>query len=98
MNSTELIGRARDRWQEIDNKDLDWKSFYNGWLEGRIDLFSPPQLQANQKKIMILSDLIDKLQTLAVFDENDTMLTKVYKSGIVTAINEIEKAKATLDF
>ena len=38
MNSTELIGRARQRWNEIDHEDLDWVSFYNGWLEGRFDL------------------------------------------------------------
>ena len=38
MNSTELIGRARQRWNEIDNEGLDWVSFYNGWLEGRFDL------------------------------------------------------------
>lgn len=38
MNSTDLIGRARQRWNEIDNEGLDWASFYNGWLEGRYDL------------------------------------------------------------
>jgi len=38
MNSTELIGRARDRWNEIDHEDLDWFSFFNGWLEGRADI------------------------------------------------------------
>lgn len=38
MNSTDLIGRARERWNEIDNEGLDWTSFYNGWLEGRFDL------------------------------------------------------------
>lgn len=38
MNSTDLIGRARQRWNEIDNEGLDWASFYNGWLEGRFDL------------------------------------------------------------
>ena len=38
MNSTELIGRARDRWNEIDHEGLDWFSFFNGWLEGRADI------------------------------------------------------------
>ena len=38
MNSTELIGRARDRWNEIDQEGLDWVSFFNGWLEGRADI------------------------------------------------------------
>lgn len=37
MTGEQLIGRARERWEEIDNEGLDWKSFANGWLEGRID-------------------------------------------------------------
>ena len=36
----ELIGRARERWEEMDNEGLDWRSFANGWLEGRVDLMS----------------------------------------------------------
>lgn len=38
MTGEELTGRARERWNEIDNEGLDWKSFVNGWLEGRLDL------------------------------------------------------------
>lgn len=40
MTSEEIIGRARERWEEIDNEGLDWRSFANGWLECRIDLMS----------------------------------------------------------
>lgn len=38
VKGEQLIGKARERWNEIDNEGLDWKSFVNGWLEGRIDL------------------------------------------------------------
>lgn len=38
MTGEQLIGRARERWNEIDHEGLDWKSFFNGWLEGRLDL------------------------------------------------------------
>lgn len=38
LNGEQLIGKARERWNEIDNEGLDWKSFVNGWLEGRLDL------------------------------------------------------------
>jgi len=38
MTGEELVGLARERWEEIDNEGLDWRSFANGWLEGRIDL------------------------------------------------------------
>jgi hypothetical protein len=38
MTGEQLIGKARERWNEIDREGLDWKSFVNGWLEGRLDL------------------------------------------------------------
>ena len=38
MTGEELIGKVRERWNEIDHEGLDWKSFVNGWLEGRLDL------------------------------------------------------------
>ena len=38
MTAEEAMNRARERWEEIDNEGLDWRSFANGWLEGRIDL------------------------------------------------------------
>ena len=38
MNSQEIIGRVRDRFKELEHKEWDYRSFYNGWLEGRVDL------------------------------------------------------------
>lgn len=38
MTGEDAIGRARERWNEIDHEGLDWRSFVNGWLEGRLDL------------------------------------------------------------
>jgi hypothetical protein len=38
LSGEELIGRAREVWDRIDHEGLDWKSFVNGWLEGRLDL------------------------------------------------------------
>ena len=38
MTAEDAMNRARERWEEIDNEGLDWRSFANGWLEGRIDL------------------------------------------------------------
>jgi hypothetical protein len=40
MTGEQLIGRARERWEEIDNEGLDWRSFANGWLECSVDLMS----------------------------------------------------------
>lgn len=96
MNSTELIGRARERWNEIDHEGLDYRSFYNGWLEGRIDLTFPIDSIEKMQTEKSIVTLIEQLSLMAAESEADTMLDKVYKSGIVTAINEIEKVKATL--
>jgi hypothetical protein len=38
VNGEELIGNAREVWDRIDHEGLDWQSFVNGWLEGRLDL------------------------------------------------------------
>ena len=38
MNSTEIIGRSRERFEELNNYEFEWRSFYNGWLEGRFDM------------------------------------------------------------
>lgn len=38
FDSVKLVGRARDRFKELKYKNWDWRSFYNGWLEGRVDI------------------------------------------------------------
>ncbi len=38
MNSEQIIGRIRERHKELNNYEFDYKSFYNGWMEGRVDL------------------------------------------------------------
>lgn len=50
MTGEQLIGKARERWDEIDNEGLDWKSFVNGWLEGRLDLIDA-QDQSSVRRI-----------------------------------------------
>ena len=37
-DSERLIGRVKDRFKELEAKQWDWRSFYNGWLEGRSDM------------------------------------------------------------
>lgn len=32
--SAMLIGFAKKRFDELKRKDWEWRSFYNGWLEG----------------------------------------------------------------
>lgn len=63
MTGEELIGKARERWNEIDNEGLDWKSFINGWLEGRLDLIE------NQKRRKSLEELIKNDEENRLYDE-----------------------------
>ena len=57
MTGEELIGRARERWEEIDNEGLDWRSFANGWLEGRIDLMSSKLTKKLDREKMLIEFL-----------------------------------------
>ena len=34
MNSTRLIALARKRFGQLTDKDYEWRSFFNGFLEG----------------------------------------------------------------
>jgi hypothetical protein len=36
-DSTAIIGKVHERYEELGNYDFNWKSFYNGWIEGRTD-------------------------------------------------------------
>lgn len=38
--SKELIGRSWERFKELIYKQWDWRSFYNGWIEGRADMLA----------------------------------------------------------
>lgn len=39
-DSKTLIGNPQQRFKELKHKDWDWRSFYNGWLEGRFNLMN----------------------------------------------------------
>ena len=34
--STELIEQAKNRFKELEHKGFEWRSFYNGFLEGSL--------------------------------------------------------------
>ena len=63
LNGEQLIGKARERWNEIDNEGLDWKSFVNGWLEGRLDLID------TQERRNALEELIKNDEENGLYDE-----------------------------
>ena len=34
MTSTKLIALAKERYKQLEHKEFEWRSFYNGFLEG----------------------------------------------------------------
>ena len=38
ITSTKIIGNVHDRYEDLKYKELEWKSFYSGWIEGRGDM------------------------------------------------------------
>jgi hypothetical protein len=60
-DSERMIGRVKERFKELEEKEWDWRSFYNGWLEGRSDMlqqikgwgeYKPEQKENNAVAIM----------------------------------------------
>lgn len=39
-DSERVIGCVKERFKELEEKKWDWRSFYNGWLEGRSDMLA----------------------------------------------------------
>lgn len=56
MNSAEIINKAKERFKELEHKEYEWKSFYNGFLEGFAFTFSA--------KLKEIEQLFDELAEL----------------------------------
>ena len=39
--SAEIIEQAKNRFKELEHKGFEWRSFYNGFLEGSLDKAEP---------------------------------------------------------
>ena len=51
MNSTEIIEKAKQRFKELEHKEYEWKSFFNGFLEGCSFMFSAEkELKKNRNR------------------------------------------------
>lgn len=58
MSSQELIGKCRQKFEELSHKEYDWVSFYNGWLEGRVDLIDLQVSKMTDGELGLLSQKI----------------------------------------
>lgn len=74
--SKNIISKAQERYNQLDNKNFDWFSFYNGFLEGC--LFNSPakklkeEVEEQIKELMeltgetredILNNIIGRIQS-----------------------------------
>lgn len=64
-NSTNIIGRVKERYEEIFRPDRRWnvwRGFYNGWLEGRTDMLQEINKESNEctpQEIRLRRELIE---------------------------------------
>lgn len=70
MNSEEIIGDVKETYTNLEHKGWDWRSFYNGWLEGRWRLATTIKtLRARVKELEgLLAEARDDVQE--VRDDN----------------------------
>ena len=65
--SKEIIQKAKDRFKELEHKNLEWRSFYTGFLEAKAQqLTIPCSKQLKDKKVMPFEDWLkaNKLQQI----------------------------------
>lgn len=81
-DSERLIGRARLRFQELIHKGWEWKSFYNGWIEGRAEM-----LQQKRIDFDALQQEITQLKASLEESRNDAkVFQEWYKTGDANVI------------
>jgi len=54
--SEEIIEQAKQRFKELEHKQFEWRSFYNGYLEGQV-------------KQLIITDVSQQRELLKAFKE-----------------------------
>lgn len=47
----ELIGRVKQRFDELSDKQFQWHSFYHGWLEGRFDMKKAASTDSKEEEL-----------------------------------------------
>lgn len=62
MNSTDIIKKAKQRFRELERKEYEWKSFYNGFLEGCF--YAIPQVKKLYKH-----DVVQQREQLIAFHD-----------------------------
>jgi hypothetical protein len=66
-SSTEIINKAKERFEELMDKDFEWRSFYNGFLEGySFNFFAENKLKEIVKLFDELAELSNQTREEAI--------------------------------
>ena len=50
MSENKIIGRVKERFNELTRYNWNWKSFYIGWIEGRVDILKDKTIKTIEWK------------------------------------------------
>ena len=89
--SKEIIEQAKQRFKDLEHKNFDWRSFFNGYLEA-------------QAKQLIITDVLKSLPTKDVIDylerqedfyiEEDEIANRFYNAALRDTKYFIKKREA----
>jgi len=80
MNSTEMIGWVQERFKELSHHKFDWRSFYNGWLEGRADMLSVQTPFQKRWKKMLKTPFAGKFDLEKEIERAKSLRIQMYSS------------------
>ena len=49
-DTTWMVGNVLERYMQLDRKNFQWHSFYNGWLEGRFQMLKDLNIYEKEKE------------------------------------------------
>jgi beta-lactamase superfamily II metal-dependent hydrolase len=83
MDSIELIGNPKRRFNQLKLKQYDWCSFYNGWLEGRMNMaFGYPDEPKNKEA---------KIEKIDIGERWDMKVTVERINELIDLVNKQQK-------
>lgn len=85
--STDIINKAKERFKELEHKNFEWRSFYNGYLEAKAEQLALLRVSCQREQLVCEYDnIIDRSLTKG----------KTYKKihehkGMVVIINDFDE-------
>ena len=74
LNSKVLIGNPQLRFEELPHKKWEWRSFYNGWIEGRANLWMSDYLGHHEAWSDLMKYLISIMDLCESWKKDDDIM------------------------